>query len=94
LKALEEYRIPIDYIGGTSMGSIVAGLHASGTAPDEMERFLEGLDWNEVMSDATPRRELYFHRKEDDQRYLFEIGCRTSTGRSRAQAWPPDRSSI
>ena len=74
LKVLEEQRIPIDFIGGTSMGSIIAGFYASGMSPDEMQSFLEGLDWDEVMSDETPRRELYFRRKRDDQRYLFEMG--------------------
>lgn len=74
LKVLEEQRIPIDYIGGTSMGSIIAGLYACGMSPGEMEEFLKGLDWNEVMSDATPRRELFYRRKRDDQRYLFEMG--------------------
>ncbi|MBN1512138.1 MAG: patatin-like phospholipase family protein [Phycisphaerae bacterium] len=74
LKELEKHRVPIDCIAGTSMGAIVAGLYACGMGPDEMETFLEGLDWNHVMSDATPRRELYFRRKLDDQRYLFEMG--------------------
>ena len=74
LRALEEQRIPIDYIAGTSMGSIIAGFYASGMSPDEMQAFLESLDWDEVMSDETPRRELYFRRKQDDQRYLFEMG--------------------
>jgi len=74
LRALEEQRIPIDFIAGTSMGSIIAGFYASGMSPDEMQAFLEGLDWDEVMSDETPRRELYFRRKQDDQRYLFEMG--------------------
>ena len=74
LKVLEEQRIPIDYIAGTSMGSIIAGCYASGMSPDEMQTWLESLDWGEVMSDATPRRELYFRRKLDDQRYLLEMG--------------------
>ena len=74
LKVLEEQRIPIDFIAGTSMGSIIAGFYASGMSPEEMQAWLESLDWNEVMSDATPRRELYFRRKQDDQRYLFEVG--------------------
>lgn len=74
LKVLEELRIPIDYIGGTSMGSIIAGLYASGMSPQEIEEFLKSLDWNEVMSDDTPRRELFFRRKFEDQRYLFEFG--------------------
>lgn len=36
LKALEEKNIKIDYIGGTSSGSIVATLYASGYKPDEI----------------------------------------------------------
>ncbi|VGO17182.1 putative NTE family protein [Pontiella desulfatans] len=74
LRVLEEQRVPIDYICGTSMGAIIAGLYASGMSPDEIEAFLSGLDWNQVMSDATPRRELYFRRKLEDQRYLIEMG--------------------
>ena len=36
LKALEENNIPIDYVAGTSMGSIVAGLYAIGYTPQQM----------------------------------------------------------
>ena len=36
LKALEEEKIKIDYIGGTSSGSIVATLHALGYSSDEI----------------------------------------------------------
>lgn len=74
LKVLEKERIPIDYIGGTSMGSIVAGLYASGMSPEEIQRFLEGLDWWDVLNDQTPRREMEFRRKKDDQRYFIEFG--------------------
>src|SRR5262245_56690974 len=34
LKALEEMRVPVDVIAGTSMGAIVGGLYASGMSPD------------------------------------------------------------
>ncbi len=36
LKALEDEKIKIDYIGGTSSGSIVATLYATGYKPDEI----------------------------------------------------------
>jgi NTE family protein len=75
LRVLEEARVPIDYIAGTSMGSIIGGLYACGMSPDEIESFLGSLDWNEVMSDKTPRRDLFFRRKIEDQRYLFEMGA-------------------
>jgi NTE family protein len=74
LRILEEQRIPIDYIAGTSMGAVIGGLYANGMSPDEIEAFLQGLDWNEVLTDATPRRELAFRRKQEDQRYLLEVG--------------------
>lgn len=37
LKALEEHQIPIDYIVGTSMGSIIGGFYAAGYTPDEIK---------------------------------------------------------
>ena len=40
LRVLEEQHVPIDYICGTSMGAIIAGLYASGMSPDEIEAFL------------------------------------------------------
>ena len=36
LKALEEEKIKIDYIAGTSSGSIVSTLYAAGFSPDEI----------------------------------------------------------
>lgn len=37
LKALEENDVPVDYVAGTSMGSIIAALYAAGYSPEEME---------------------------------------------------------
>lgn len=77
LKVLEESRVPIDYIGGTSMGSIIAGLYASGLSPDEIEQFLMGLDWWDVLNDKTPRSQLEFRQKEDDGRYFgLDVGVK------------------
>jgi NTE family protein len=79
LKSLEAQRIPIDYIGGTSMGAIVAGLYAIGMSPEEIEAFLLGLDWWDVLSDSTPRKDLEFRQKEDDGRYFgLELGLKRS----------------
>ena len=73
IRALEEMRVPIDCIAGTSMGALIGALYASGMSPDEIERFLVNLNWWDVMNDKTPRRELFFRRKQDDQRYLFDL---------------------
>ena len=57
LKVLEQQRIPIDFIVGTSMGSIVGGLYASGMTADEIEEVITGLDWNEILRDAPNRQD-------------------------------------
>ena len=41
IKALEENNIPIDFVTGTSMGSIVGGLYACGYSPEEMMELIQ-----------------------------------------------------
>ncbi len=72
LRVLEELRIPVDYIAGTSMGSIIAGLYASGMTLDEIEHALITMDWEHIFDDDPPREELSFRRKRDDDLYLFK----------------------
>lgn len=72
LRVLEELRIPIDYIAGTSMGSIIAGLYASGMSPDEIAEALNTMDWEHIFNDKPPREERSFHRKRDDDLYLVK----------------------
>ena len=60
----EENNIPIDYISGTSMGAIVAGLYAIGLTPDEMLILLESeefISW----SNGLPEKEFasYLYRR-------------------------------
>jgi len=73
LKVIEEAGIPIDYIGGTSMGSIVGALYALGYSPDEMETKLKEIDWKKLLSDQIPREDLTFEVKEEMERFFFDI---------------------
>src|SRR5580704_6172013 len=57
LKVLEELRIPIDCIAGTSMGAIVGGLYASGMTAQQINATMRSLDWQEAFRDAPPRRD-------------------------------------
>lgn len=70
LKVIEELRIPIDAVAGTSMGAVVGGLYASGLSASEIEALLLSVDWQDALSDQTPRRDLGFRRKQDDNNFL------------------------
>lgn len=65
IRELERQNIQIDYIAGTSMGSIIAGLYASGMSVDEIEQAYRSIDWQAVLNDAPPRRDLSMRRKFD-----------------------------
>jgi NTE family protein len=78
LKVLEEMRIPISCIAGTSMGSLVGGIYASGMPVDEMVERVEAIAWDDLFTDDPPRQEKPFLAKRDDYENLFgfELGQR------------------
>lgn len=72
LKALEEQGVKIDAIAGTSMGAVIGGLYASGYKIDELEKLALGIDWQQALSDAPPREDVPFRRKQDDRDFLVK----------------------
>lgn len=71
LKVLEELRVPIHCVTGTSMGAIVGATFAAGRTPEEMEKLVLDVDWDEVFRDKPPRDEIAVRRKTDDYKTLF-----------------------
>jgi NTE family protein len=65
LKVLEANRIPVDYIGGASMGALIGALYAMGKSPAEMERLVGTLNWEQLLQPSTSVENLSFRRKED-----------------------------
>lgn len=76
LKVLEEEGIPISYISGTSMGSIVAGMYAAGYTPDEMDSILTTVDWSALFSNRIPEDRMTLARREEGHRNIVEISHR------------------
>ena len=72
LRTLEEMGIPVDYIAGTSMGSIVGGLYAMGMSPEDIERTIDEIDWTGIFQDGPPRKDRRFRRKQDDRTFLID----------------------
>jgi NTE family protein len=75
---LEEHRIPIDYVAGTSMGGLVGGLYASGKTGKDMQEFVEGIDWESALSTTPFYKQLAFRRKQDAVEFpsAIEVGFR------------------
>ncbi len=71
LRVLEEAGVRVDYISGTSMGSIVAALYSIGYTPDELSDLAIRSDWEELLTDRISRRLLSMYEKERDEQYIL-----------------------
>lgn len=76
LKVLDEYRVPVHCIVGTSMGSLVGAAYATGMTFDEMDHIIGSITSELLFKEKPPREELAIRRKQDDNSILFtpEVG--------------------
>ena len=78
LKVLEEQRIQIDCIAGTSMGALIGAGYAAGLPAVELERFVVGIDWDAVVGGANrrPLEPIEQKRLEMAASTDFELGLK------------------
>jgi NTE family protein len=68
---LEANHIPVDRIAGTSMGSIIGAMYATGMTPAEMQAFAEKINWDEAFLPETVYTQLSYRRKQDRRDFLI-----------------------
>ncbi len=75
IKALEEADVNIGAIAGTSIGSIVGGLYASGYSTGDLDSIVKNTNWTELLSisSSTGRRELFIDQKIAEDRSIFTV---------------------
>lgn len=73
LKIIEKSGIPIDYIAGTSIGSIVGGLYACGYRADDMIEVFKKQDWLGLLTDRDAKRQ-HTLLSEDDDGVVYILG--------------------
>ncbi len=69
---MEEKHIPVDRIAGTSMGSIIAAMYATGMSPSEIRDFAEKLDWDAAFLPEPSYSQLSYRRKQDRRDFLID----------------------
>src|SRR3954462_15764421 len=75
IEVLEEMRVPVDCIAGTSMGALVGGAYAAGVAPTDITELVSRTDWIGIFDDTAGRGSLDLRRKQlDDRFYGIEFG--------------------
>jgi len=80
LQWMEQNHIPVDRVAGTSMGSIIAAMYATGMSPDEIQKFAEDVDWDDVLLPEPTYRQLSYRRKQDRRNYQIQAALGLKQG--------------
>ncbi len=73
LKVFQEVGLPIDYIGGSSIGSIVGGLYAIGYHPDSIAKIVRSQNWDHLLKDITARKFVGYEEKEYGEKTIITL---------------------
>jgi NTE family protein len=73
MKVLEEAKIPVDYIVGTSIGSIVGGMYSIGYDSKMLDSLFRTQDWVFLLSDQVKRTSMSAFSKAEREKYLLRV---------------------
>jgi NTE family protein len=73
LKALDSAGIKVDYITGTSMGSIVGALYAVGYSGKDIEKIANEIDWGILLTNQSGLDGIIMEEKDEYGRYAIEL---------------------
>src|SRR5262252_9934804 len=92
IRWMEENHIPVDRIAGTSMGSIIGSMYATGMSPEEIQTFAKKINWDEAFLPEPGYAEISYRRKQDRRDFLvaaplgLKNGLRGPNGLNSGQA--------
>jgi NTE family protein len=67
---MEENHVAVDRIAGTSMGSIIGSMYATGMSPAEIQAFAKKINWDQAFLPEPGYADLSFRRKQDSRDFL------------------------
>lgn len=73
LQAIDRAGLKVDFITGTSMGSVVGGLYAAGYSGDTIEILTKRLDWGVLFSASPQLSEIGIEEKSEYDKYALTI---------------------
>ena len=86
---MEENHIPVDRIAGTSMGSIIGAMYATGMSPAEIQQFAEKIDWDAAFLPEPTFSDLSYRRKQDRRDFLINARLGLKHGLSGPNGFNP-----
>ena len=82
LQWMEENHIPVDRVAGTSMGSIIGAMYATGMSPAEIKDFAKTIDWDLAFLPGPTYGDLSYRRKQDGREFQIKASLGLKHGLS------------
>lgn len=76
LRAIDSAGLKIDYITGTSMGSIIASMYAIGYTGKQIDSIAKTLNWDILLSNKPVYSDVSLDEKDEYARYAVEVGIK------------------
>ena len=73
LKYIEEMGIPVDYVAGTSMGSIIGGFYALGYSPEELTHLIANMNWSEYIGNKIDRSMMTEEMRQRNSTMVLQV---------------------
>ncbi len=73
LKAIDSAGLSVDYLTGTSMGSIIGSLYAAGYSADSILYIARRMNWDQILSNQGSMRNIIMEEKDEYGKYDLEL---------------------
>ncbi len=73
LKVIDSLGVKIDYVAGTSMGSIIGALYASGYSGKQLDSIFHEIDFDNIINDNLPRSSTAFSERANMEKYAIKL---------------------
>jgi len=83
LKELEKNQIPIDFVAGTSMGALIAGMYAGGYSPEEMEQIVMDPSFQSLVTGRIPQEYVYYFKMNEPNASILNLKLNLDSGQLR-----------
>ena len=73
LKVIDSLGVKVDYVAGTSMGSIIGALYASGYSGKQLDSIFQNVDFDTIINDDLPRSSTAFSERDNMEKYAVKL---------------------
>ena len=76
LQAIDSAGLKIDFLTGTSMGSVMGSLYSVGYTGKQIEKEVDKLDWGVLLSNKPSYTDISIDEKDEYGKYSAEVGMK------------------